>query len=172
MDYRHKQKFVSVGSSLAVVIPKPVCRLLRLDRTTEVELRLSDNQIVLRPLISANRVGQPDRLRVGRVLTILVKNYDFHGAAFARLSADGTSMRRFADDVNIGGRLDVLTVARLEECLARRRELDRTHTIESWNDTVDAILLQLPSPIPPSQGESLPKPEVTHEESDTKQRAI
>lgn len=148
MSYFRKQKLVSVGNSLAVIIPRHVCRMLRLDRTTEVDLRLSDNQIVLRPITSATRVGQPDRFRLGRILTILVRTYAMTRADFARLSNDNTSIRRFCADVDIGGHVDTLTVARLEECLARRRELDLTHIEESWNETIDAILLQLPSPRP------------------------
>lgn len=143
-----KRKIITVGNSFAVVIPKEVCRLLRLDRKTEVNLVLQDDNILIRPIQRADRTGQPDRFRVGKVIVILTQHYGMSQADFARLSADGASWTRFVADVQIGGHLNLITVARLDECLGRRRELERARKTESWDETVDAVVLKIPSDQP------------------------
>jgi antitoxin component of MazEF toxin-antitoxin module len=138
------RKIVTIGSSFGVVIPKHVCRLLQLDRTTEISMHLEDDRIVIRAVNRADRARQPDRHRLGRVVTVLVNHYKMGRSEFERLSHDGTSWRAFLADVEIGGYVDPITVARLDECLVRRREVERQRVAELWPDTIDAVLLQIP----------------------------
>ena len=150
------RKIVAIGNSFGVVIPKQLCRLLRLDRTTEVSVALQNENIVVRAINRADRTGQPDRFRVGKPLAILVMHYGMTPEHFDRLSHDGTSWSRFTGDVEIGGYLDLITVARLDEVLGRRRELERARITETWERTLDVVLLRVPSAAPEATQPSAP----------------
>ena len=55
--------------------------------------------------------------------------------------------------MQIGGHQDLVTLARLDACLGRRRALERARKTEPWAETVDAVLLQIPNTAPTADPE-------------------
>jgi hypothetical protein len=134
---------VTTGTSLSLVVPKPVCRAHRFDRRTKFVMSYEDDRLVFRAIARADRTGQPDRHLLTKLLEALAKR-GMKATDFDRLSHDGTKWRVFMTDVSIGGPIDLVTFARLRECLGRRRDLERAKTTEPWSNTVDAVLLAIP----------------------------
>ena len=144
-DSRKKLKVITVGNSFAITLPKQACRLLRIDRSTKMELSYNDHQLTLRPVARADSSDRIDKLQVARILRPLLLHFGLPQDVFKRISHDGTPLKTFLMDVDVGGHVDIVTLARLQVCLTRRREAERTDSSETWEETADAALIDVPN---------------------------
>lgn len=141
------RKVIAVGNSFALTIDKRTCRLLRIDRTTELSVSIEDkNTILVRPIRQADRTGQPDRFRLERTLKVLIQKYEMTAAEFKPLSHDGTSWRTFLLDAQVGGHVDLTTVERLAHCLQLRSDAARRREEVTWEATIARVLELVPDP--------------------------
>lgn len=138
-----RRKLIATGHSFALVVDRQVCRLLRLNRDTKFRMHLEGDRIVFEPIRPASPPPRLDHIRLHRLMVALnVKGLS--PAHFQRLSHDGVRYGVFFGLISINDdTLDRVTIKRLERCLARRREVR-----ESWDDTIDAVLAEIPCEIP------------------------
>jgi hypothetical protein len=145
---------IIVGTSLAVILPRQLCRLRQIDRTTEMTIELEGEYIVLKPKV-IKKPSEPGRVLAYARLANLMRTLEGLGLTrerFLRLSHDGTRLQTFLTDISIRGLLDPITVERLEKCLERRRTVD-----ESWDATIKVLRDELPS-LHPEQDVPLTSP--------------
>jgi antitoxin component of MazEF toxin-antitoxin module len=141
------RKVIAVGNSFALTIDKKTCRLLRIDRTTELRVTIEDKDTILvRPIRRADRTGQPDRFQLERTLRVLIERYGMGPAEFKPLSHDGTSWRTFLLDAQVGGHVDLITVARIAHCLQLRSDAARRREEVPWEATIARVLELVPEP--------------------------
>ena len=83
------RKVIAVGNSFALTIDRKTCRLLCIDRTTELRVTIEDKDTILvRPIRRADRTGQPDRFRLERTLRVLIEKNGTGPAEFKPLPPD------------------------------------------------------------------------------------
>ncbi len=144
------RKVIAVGNSFALTLDKRTCRLLCIDRTTELRVTIEDKDTILvRPLRRADRTGQPDRFRLERTLRVLIERYGMGAAEFKPLSHDGTSWRTFLLDAQVGGHVNLITVERIVHCLQLRSDAARRREEVPWDVTIARVLELVPDPPPP-----------------------
>lgn len=140
-----RQKCITVGNSFAITLSRHTCRLLRIDRTTEFSVTIEDkNTILLRPVRSADRAGQPDRFRLYKTLVALAQQYGMGDQEFQPLSHDGRTWRTFLLDAQVGGHADLTTVERLQLCLQLRSDAVRRREDVPWEATIATVLEAFP----------------------------
>lgn len=135
-------KVTTIGNSFGVTLPRHLCRALRIDRTAVLELIRNGPQMSLQVVSRGDRAGQPDRFDLAMLMRVLDR-LGMTETDFVRLSYDGTPWRTFHMDVDVGGCVDLVTVARLRACAARRGKPE--YRAEPWSETVDAVLLAIPN---------------------------
>lgn len=141
------RKVIAVGSSFALTIDRKTCRLLCIDRTTELRVTIEDKDTILvRPIRRADRTGQPDRFRLERTLRVLIEKYGMGPAEFKPLSHDGTSWRTFLLDAQVGGHVDLITFERIAHCLQLRSDAARRREEVPWEATIARVLELVPDP--------------------------
>ncbi len=146
------RKVIAVGNSFALTIDRKTCRLLSIDRTTELRILIEDKDtILIRPIRRADRTGQPDRFRLERTLKVLIQRYGMGAAEFKPLSHDGTSWRTFLLDAQVGGHVDLITVERIAHCLQLRSDAARRREDTPWETTIARVLELVPDPPPPAE---------------------
>jgi hypothetical protein len=141
------RKVIAVGNSFALTIDRKTCRLLCIDRTTELRVTIEDKDTILvRPIRRADRTGQPDRFRLERTLRVLIERHGMGPAEFKPLSHDGTSWRTFLLDAQVGGHVDLITVERIAHCLQLRTDATRRREEVPWEATIARVLELVPDP--------------------------
>lgn len=146
------QKIISVGNSYAITINRKLCRLMRIDHTTQISMTIEDGDtILIRPVRTTDRTGQPDRHRMYRTMKALIERHNLSATEFALIRNDNTSWRTFLTNVQVGGYADLTTVARLVACLQLRSDALRTGEDIPWQTTIDTVREMYPDkPRPPA----------------------
>jgi bifunctional DNA-binding transcriptional regulator/antitoxin component of YhaV-PrlF toxin-antitoxin module len=151
-----QKKLSVVGNSLALVIDKPLRRMLGLRPDTRVELTTDGRRLVIEPLGTApagggnvkrspGAGGSPTLARVDAVRTFqaLMNRYGITAEQFRRLHHQGIRIGVYNGSLSLGlvtgtDPAEAATLRRLEECL-RRLEAGA-----SWEDAIVAALAVVP----------------------------
>ncbi len=156
------QKVITVGNSFAVTINRKALRLLRIDHTTELSVSVEDRDtILIRPTRRSDRTGQPSSVEMYRMMKTLIQRHDMTATQFNRLSHDGTSWQTFLISIDVGGVLDLTTVARLATCLQLRSDAQRRRESVPWDTTIDTVLEMIPDRSPTTEPAQEPSSDQT-----------
>jgi hypothetical protein len=139
-----QKKAIVIGNSLAVILDKPLCRLLGIQRNTLFSISIDQGAIIIRPIgVTTKAVRgaasvEPSALPPTRARIDLLRSLDALGMTeehFQRLSFDGKTLGDFAGTVSLGRSVDPVTIERLKECRSRRERCK-----ESWDATIEAVM--------------------------------
>jgi hypothetical protein len=150
------KKLVVVGNSLALVIDKPIRRLLNIGRNTSLRVTTEPRRLIIEPVAEKPPVPANERDPF-KVFNLLVDQYGMDqrrftslhhepGRMFAYLGWLGAGLARNANDE------ERATFRRFHACLTALQRL------ASWDDAITVALHAEPKPGTPNSGAATTEP--------------
>ncbi|HSK03476.1 MAG TPA: AbrB/MazE/SpoVT family DNA-binding domain-containing protein [Kofleriaceae bacterium] len=140
-----QKKLSVVGNSLALVIDKPILRMLGIGRDTLVRLTTDGRRLVVEPIEAAASSSPPAAVRLDarKVFQALAHRYDMSQEQFRSLHHEGIRMGAYHGALLTSRALgtapaEAATMRRLEECLGC------LEAGASWADAIAAALIAVP----------------------------
>ena len=82
------KKLTRHGNSLALVIDKPILRLLRMDEATEVELLIEDNKLIIKAVTTKTKKKTKTEISDEKIKKTVHKIMDRYDNTFKKLAKE------------------------------------------------------------------------------------